>query len=223
MRKLIKLFNIFLILMTIVALSGCKERVEKDGSPNAELKIRNLTCNYYNDTNITVVTFDMKISNESIYNMYEVDLKFGLYNGEKKVSEETYGYSIHVKTKNSTDEGYRFKYRGKIDSVDSLSYTCKYASFWHTYSKWLIATIVISAILIVVSSIAAIAAGIELEEFGEYFWVIFPISVVAFIPYITISSINNTWNWVPAVIIICGLAATILVDIIIQLIAMAFM
>lgn len=214
MKKIIRYISIiFAFLIPLVFLSGCAT-TETDHSSTAYLTSK-ATCVYTSSSNTTRVTFDINISNGSIYDMTKEHFQFSLSKDDSLVDTRYYEFSLSVNACKTLDINCYFDYKGQIDSAEFLSGYCEYSSFWNTYSAWMITTIVIVSILIVLFTIAEIGTEFSLHEdifdfFVDIFddiedswWVIIPIAI----PYIITSLVQGVWNWVPVAIITGGIVS----------------
>ena len=204
MRKLIKFFNIFLILMTIVALSGCSEKEHSF----FDASITNVSCFYDYESNTTEISYDLIVKNESIYNsIINIEFSFNRsVKNKKTISHLTYA-------KGYTNGTYGFSLDGRIYYVNYLTHTYKYVGFWGTYQYWLISILAMTILLVAIYWITITKREIEFKKvknfFKKHFWIFF-FFIIPFIPYFVLSGINSAWSGIPAVVIIFGILITIL-------------
>lgn len=204
MKKISKIFlSFFIIIISMLGLTGCAS-IDKNGSSRAGLS-GNPTCSYSSLTNQTRVTFTIRVTNGTIYNMEEESFKFSLYQNNEIVDTKSYTHSLLIKANKTTYDYCYFDYNGKIDSIEFLSWNCQYSSFWNTYSSWIITTIIIISILSIIYIVAMIVGDFPADEIIEFIDDYLGISISVSVTLAIILFIITLINWVPTVIILGGI------------------
>lgn len=181
MKYKIKLFSIiFIILICLFFISGCQSTDKSDSFFNYS-QFEEASFEYDEVTNKTKVVFSATLTNNTIYNFNSFSIKLTLYNNSNIVSTETYNYTRGVKNGDSYTGYFNFYANGKIDSIEYVSWTANYSSFWETYNIWFIVSIILISIAFIIYLIFMIIEDLELtdtfnaivEFFEEHGWIAF--------------------------------------------------
>ena len=86
----------------------------------------------------------------TIYNLDGFSVKIKLYDNSTLIGTETYNYDLGVKNGDSYAGYFNFYANGKIDSIEYVSWSANYSSFWETYKIWFIVSIVLVSIAFII-------------------------------------------------------------------------
>ena len=222
MKQKIKLFSIVLIILTcIFCISSCQSTDKSDAYLNHN-QFKQATFEYNEETNKTKVIFNATLINNTIYNFNSFSISLNLYSDSNITSTETYNYDKGVKNGDSYTGYFNFYANGKIDSIEYVSWTANYSSFWETYNVWLIVSIILVSIAFVIYLILMIIEDLELSDtfdditefFEEHIWVAICLLILL---GGTIWGIISS-HWVPVLIGVGAIIAFILLSLIAHLI-----
>ena len=127
-----------------------------------------------------------------------------------------------VKNGDSYTGNFNFYANGQIDSIEYVSWTANYSSFWETYKIWFIVSIILVSIAFIIYLIFMIIEDLELSDtvdaiadfFEEHGWIAFCLLIpLGSAIWGIISS-----HWVPVLIVVGALIAFILLSLIAHLI-----
>lgn len=221
MKRKLKLFSIILIvLVSIFCLSACQSTDKNDSFLNSEFE--QATFEYDEKTDKTKVVFNASLINNTIYTFNGFSIKLNLYNDSDIVSTEIYNYDLSVKKGDSCTRYFAFYANGQIDSVECVSWTANYSSFWETYNIWFIVSIILVSIAFIIYLIFMIIEDLELSDsfdavvefLEEHVWV----AIILLIPFGgTVWGIASS-NWVPILIVAGALVTFVLLGLIAHLI-----
>lgn len=211
MDKFLKRIPIYLLLIIIsilclTILTGCQS-TNKSESFFDKSGIEYSRFEYDSTNNQTKVIWVTTLSNDTIYNFNGFSVTFRLYNNSTLIKTETYHYNCGVNHGKEYTGTFNFNDNGQIDSIEYVSWTADYDSFWDTYKIWFIVTIVIAVIASLIYIIVMIIEDLELDDVGDFLsenWTIFFILIIPFGG--TIWGVI-TANWVPVLIVLGGIIA----------------
>ena len=136
---------------------------------------------------------------------------------------ETYNYDVSVRHGADYTGKFNFYADNEIDSIEYVSWTANYSSFWETYKIWFIVMISLASVASLIYIIVMIIEDLELSDtfdaiaefFEDYAWVAFCI----LIPLIG----GGIWGivgsyWVPILIVLGGIIAFVLIALIAHLV-----
>lgn len=218
MKKLIQYFFILiLIVFSLLTFPGCQSTDKKESFVDTT-SFSYSKFEYDSVENKTKIIWATTLSNNTIYNFNSFSITFKLFYNNELIETETYNYDIAVNHGKEYTGAFNFYYDGKIDSIEYVSWSANYNSFWDTYNIWFIVAIVaVVAISIAYISIMIIQ-DLELDDIGDFIsensWILFSLlipfgsSIYAFIES----------SWVSALIILGALIAVILIGLIAHLI-----
>lgn len=83
------------------------------------------------------------LTNGTIYNIKGFSVTFKLYNNSILVGTQTYHYSTSIKHGKDYMGAFNFICENEVNSIEYISWSADYDSFWGTYKIWFIATLVI--------------------------------------------------------------------------------
>lgn len=222
MKNKIKLFSIvLLILVCMFCISGCQS-TDKCNSFFNHSNFEQASFEYDEETNKTKVIFNATLTNGTIYNFNGFSIKLNLYSDSNIVSSEIYNYDRGVKNGDSYTGYFHFYANGKIDSIEYVSWTANYSSFWETYNIWFIVSIVLTSIAFVIYLIFMIIEDLELSDtfdtVVEFFEDHSLVAICLLIP-----SGGAVWgiitsHWVPVLIVVGAFIAFVLLGLMAHLI-----
>lgn len=222
MKYKIKLFSIVLIILVCMfCISGCQSTNKSDSFFNYSV-FEQATFEYDEATNKTKVVFNAMLTNSTIYSFNSFSVRFNLYSDSNIVSTETYNYDRGVKNGDSYTGYFTFYANGKIDSIEYVSWTANYSSFWKTYNIWFIVSIIIVSIAFVIYLIFMIIEDLDLSDtfdavvefFEEHSW----IAIFLLIPLGSGAWGIISSHWVPVLIVVGAVVAFVLLVLIAHLI-----
>lgn len=222
MKNKIKLFSILIVLLiSLFCFSGCQS-TDKSNSFFNYSSFEQATFEYDEETNKTKVIFYATLTNETIYNFNSFSIKLKLYSHSNYVSTETYNYTRGVKNGDSYAGFFNFYENGQIDSIEYVSWTANYSSFWETYKIWFIVSIILVSVAFIIYLVFMIIEDLELSDtfdaiadfFEEHGW----IAICFLIPLGgTVWGIASS-HWVPVLIVVGAFIAFVLLGLIAHLI-----
>ena len=222
MKNKIKLFSVVLfVLVCMLCMSGCQSTDKSDSFFNYS-QFEQATFEYNEETNKTKVVFNATLTNNTIYNFNSFSVKLNLYSDSNIVNIETHNYDRGVKNGDSYTGYFNFYANGQIDSIEYVSWTANYSSFWDTYKIWFIVSIILVSIAFVVYLVFMIIEDLELSDtvdaivdfFEEHGW----ITIFMLIPLGgTIWGIISS-HWVPILIVVGAIISFVLLGLIAHLI-----
>lgn len=194
MRKIFRKAVTYIALVTMLVigvslLCACQSVDEAESYfLNAEFEEGTYRCEYDSASDTTKVIFATTLYNNTIYDFNSFSVTLRLYNGSTPVKTETYDYNRGVKHGKEYTGSFNFYVVGEVDSIEYVSWSANYDSFWDTYKIWIIATIAASLVAVIIMRIA----DKDLSEIGWVFYDGIPIlAILAF----------TTGAWAPVLIV----------------------
>lgn len=226
MNKIRRLYLFFLLMVVLVIstvfLTGCQSTDKKESyfdTTGIEYSI----FEYDPNTNQTRVIWATTLTNDTIWNFNSFSVTFNLYQDSILVKTETYNYDVSVRHGADYTGKFNFYADNEIDSIEYVSWTANYSSFWETYKIWFIVMISLASVASLIYIIVMIIEDLELSDtfdaIAEFFedlaWVAFCI----LIPLIG----GGIWGivgsyWVPILIVLGGIIAFVLIALIAHLV-----
>lgn len=224
--KKTKRLNIYVLLLLVLILSvsffsGC-ESTNLENSFLDTSEIEATKYEYDSVNNKTKIIWTTTLTNNTIYNFSGFSVTFKLYDNTNTPTTQTYNYEKSVNHSSKYTGKFNFEADGKITSIEYVSWTAHYDTFWDTYKIWIIITSVVAGIITLIYIIVMILQDLELDDttdaivdfFEEHVWVAF----IFLIPLAgTIWGIVSSY-WVPVLIILGGIVAVVLLSLIAHLI-----
>lgn len=216
-QRLDKFFVTFLLLvLCLYLLSSCQSTDKKESYIDAA--IESAQFDYNSSTNKTKVTWSAKITNNTIYNIDSFSVTFELYHNSAIVDTQTYNYERRVTHGEYYTDRYTFSVDGKIDSIEYVSWTANYDTFWNTYKIWMIVMIALASVVSIIYIILMAINDFDLYNVGDlisdYWWILFALLVpIAVTVWGLVSS-----HWVPVLIVLGGIIAFIIVALLAHLV-----
>lgn len=226
MNKIKRLYLFFLLMVVLVIstvfLTGCQSTDKKESyfdTTGIEYSI----FEYDPNTNQTRVIWATTLTNDTIWNFNSFSVTFNLYQDSILVKTETYNYDVSVRHGADYTGKFNFYADNEIDSIEYVSWTANYSSFWETYKIWFIVMISLASVASLIYIIVMIIEDLELSDtfdaiaefFEDHAWVAFCI----LIPLIG----GGIWGivgsyWVPILIVLGGIIAFVLIALIAHLV-----
>ncbi|MDD7245280.1 MAG: AAA family ATPase [Eubacteriales bacterium] len=226
MNKIRRLYLFFLLMVVLVIstvfLTGCQSTDKKESyfdTTGIEYSI----FEYDPNTNQTRVIWATTLTNDTIWNFNSFSVTFNLYQDSILVKTETYNYDVSVRHGADYTGKFNFYADNEIDSIEYVSWTANYSSFWETYKIWFIVMISLASVASLIYIIVMIIEDLELSDtfdaiaefFEDHAWVAFCI----LIPLIG----GGIWGivgsyWVPILIVLGGIIAFVLIALIAHLV-----
>ena len=222
MKNKIKFFYVlFVLLISLFCFTGCQNTDKSDSFFNCS-QFEQATFEYDEEINKTKVIFNATLTNNTIYNFNSFSISLNLYSDSNIVSTETYNYDRGVKNGDSYTGFFNFYANGKIDSIEYVSWTANYSSFWETYNVWFIVSIILVSVAFVIYLIFMIIEDLDLSDtfdafvdfFEEHGW----IAIILLIPLGSAIWGIVSSHWVPVLIVLGALLSFILLGLIAHLI-----
>ena len=204
---------VFLTFAFLLLFSACQStnkddvRLQTDALYAAEFE-------YQEQSNETNVFYYAIVSNDTIYNLESYSITVRLSYHGTEVTTETYVFEKTVKHGDSYASNHTFTIVGEVDSLTVLSYDCTFATFWKTYSIWIICTICAIAVASIAYIIAMFAVDFDLSDvFGNPTLVISILSIIFLLVFGLFFD-----NWVNALIVLGGILSFIILGLLAHLI-----
>ena len=210
------------LVISTVFLTGCQSTDKKESyfdTTGIEYSI----FEYDPNTNQTRVIWATTLTNDTIWNFNSFSVTFNLYQDSILVKTETYNYDVSVRHGADYTGKFNFYADNEIDSIEYVSWTANYSSFWETYKIWFIVMISLASVASLIYIIVMIIEDLELSDtfdaiaefFEDHAWVAFCI----LIPLIG----GGIWGivgsyWVPILIVLGGIIAFVLIALIAHLV-----
>ena len=217
-KRIYSITTLILILLVCFSLfSGCQSTDKRESYLDSS-GIEHAEFEYNIDLNKTKVVWGSTLTNNTIYNFNDFSVTFKLFNNSTHVKTETYDYNIDVKHGGIYTSRFSFYADGEIDSIEFVSWNANYDSLWGTYKVWFIVAIAIVCVAALIYIIVMISKDLELDDIGEFledcWWVLFSLLVpIGGTIWGVITS-----NWVPALIIVGGVVAFVIICLVAHLI-----
>lgn len=217
-NAVVLLLAIISLLASMFLLSACDQSTDKSESYFDTSGIASTKCEYDSVNNTTKVVWASTLTNGTIYNIKGFSVTFKLYNNSTLVGTQTYHYSTSIKHGKDYRGAFNFICENEVNSIEYISWSADYDSFWGTYKIWFIATIVIVLVAALIYIIFMIIEDFELSDTVDFLrdhgWLF----VVLLVPLAgTIFGIVKSY-WVPVLIVLGGLVALVLIILLAHLI-----
>lgn len=210
MRRIVGYCILLTMILIIPALTGCQSTNKRESYFDSS-GIGYTRFEYDATSAKTLVVWMATLTNETIYNFNEFSVTFSLFNDSTLLRTETYYYEQGVKHGEEYTGVFNFRDDGQITSIEYISWTAHYASFWSTYKVWLIVMMVLAAVGSLIYIIVMIIEDLELDDVGDFleenWWIFFSL----ILPVGGTIWGMATSNWVPVLIVLGGIVAFILI------------
>ena len=204
-KIVLSLFFVF----SIFSLTGCQSTNKSESYLGTGTNLT-YSCTYDAEKNTTLVAWKSYVQNDTIYSIKQIHVKFDYFFNDAKTETKELKYDVSVEHGTKLTINCHFYADGQIDKIVYQSWYADYLNIWDTYQPWWIATIVIASVLLLIYIILMIIMDLEIEDtfdfIEEHFY-----SLFAFLPTIIIllwGTISS--NWVPALIVLGGTVALVL-------------
>lgn len=204
------MFLCFFFFFSIFALVGCQSTNKAESYLGTG---DNLTysCTYDESKNETLVKWQSYVQNDTIFSISRIHVTFNCYLNESKIETKESKYDILVKNGQTININCRFYAKGNINRIVFESWYGDYLNVWDTYKPWWIVTIIVASFLSIVYIILMIIEDLDLDEtfefISEHFYLALILLPTIIVPLWGIISSN----WVPALIVVVGTVALILI------------
>ena len=141
-KKMTAILLCVFLMLSLFVFSSC-DSVDKD---DATLDLNDVTFEYYEETNVTMVSCKAEIQNATIYNLDSFAVDLGVYCNGERIETEPYQYTHRIKHGETESVSISFTVEGKADYVGLVTWTPHYEPLWKTY----INVIVVAAVVIIV-------------------------------------------------------------------------
>lgn len=222
-KRITLLFGlIFLLFVSIFSLSGCQSTDKNESYFNTS-NIEHAKIEYDSKNNQTKVKWSTTLTNNTIYNFNSFSVTFELYNNSVLIETKTFNYNQSVKHGADYTGFFNFYVENEIDSIEFVSWTANYDSFWETYKTWFIVMIIITGVASLIYIMIMIIQDLDLSDtfdeivffFEDHIWV----SICLIIPPILVTIWGLVVSyWVPILIVLGSVVVFVLVALIAHLI-----
>lgn len=217
-NAVVLLLAIISLVASMFLLSACDQSTDKSESYFDTSGIASTKCEYDSVNNTTKVVWASTLTNGTIYNIKGFSVTFKLYNNSILVGTQTYHYSTSIKHGKDYMGAFNFICENEVNSIEYISWSADYDSFWGTYKIWFIATLVIVLVASLIYIIFMIIEDFDLSDTVDFLrdhgWLF----VVLIAPLAgTIWGLVESY-WVPVLIVLGGLVALVLIILLAHLI-----
>lgn len=217
-NAVVLLLAIISLVASMFLLSACDQSTDKSESYFDTSGIASTKCEYDSVNNTTKVVWASTLTNGTIYNIKGFSVTFKLYNNSILVGTQTYHYSTSIKHGKDYMGAFNFICENEVNSIEYISWSADYDSFWGTYKIWFIATLVIVLVASLIYIIFMIIEDFDLSDTVDFLrdhgWLF----VVLIAPLAgAIWGLVESY-WVPVLIVLGGLVALVLIILLAHLI-----
>ena len=228
MKTKIKLFSILFILVAcIFCFSGCQstdKNVALDTANNkAYLDYGNFSqasFKYNQERDETKVIFNAMLLNDTIYNINSFSIEINLNNDSNFVDTKIISYNLSIKRGKDYTGNFNFYVKGEIDSIEFVSWTANYDSFWKTYYLWFVISIILVVIAAIIYIFFMIIDDLDIDDtiwfFEDNLWVLFTLITLLGVFILSCGIILS--NWVPVLIVLGAIVSFVLIYLIAHLV-----
>ena len=176
-KRVIRCVLLALCFVCLLCLAGCQSSDRKEVYFNSS-GIDRATVTYNASTNSTKVSYAVAVENNTIYDIQETSITFGLYKDGVRIGQKSYSYDRVIKHGDDYEGNFNFSEDGEVDAVRFEGWTPKFRSFWGTYKIWLIVLISVTSVAVLVYIIIMIVQDFDLSDVIEDWEVIVSILVI---------------------------------------------
>ncbi len=217
-NAVVLLLAIISLVASMFLLSACDQSTDKSESYFDTSGIASTKCEYDSVNNTTKVVWASTLTNGTIYNIKGFSVTFKLYNNSILVGTQTYHYSTSIKHGKDYMGAFNFICENEVNSIEYISWSADYDSFWGTYKIWFIATLVIVLVASLIYIIFMIIEDFDLSDTVDFLrdhgW-LFAVLIAPLAG--TIWGLVESY-WVPVLIVLGGLVALVLIILLAHLI-----
>ena len=217
-NAVILLLAIISLVASMFLLSACDQSTDKSESYFDTSGIASTKCEYDSVNNTTKVVWASTLTNGTIYNIKGLSVTFKLYNNSILVGTQTYHYSTSIKHGKDYMGAFNFICENEVNSIEYISWSADYDSFWGTYKIWFIATLVIVLVASLIYIIFMIIEDFDLSDTVDFLrdhgW-LFAVLIAPLAG--AIWGLVESY-WVPVLIVLGGLVALVLIILLAHLI-----
>ena len=193
-------------------LTACQSADKTESYFNSEY-FSDASFTYDTVKNETTIVFKADVENNTVFNIKDFEVKFGIYNNGDLVSLSSYKFDTSIKHGKEKSGAFSIVVSGKADGIKFVYWSANYASFWGTYKGWLITTIILSVVLTIVTAVIVCANDLDFDDLLDFFedckGALIPI-VGIFVIWGTAFGIFS--SWVPVCIVGGGILAYALIS-----------
>lgn len=212
-----KLLFGFIFCIGFLSLTACQSTNKAESYLGTGSNLT-YSCTFDTGENKTLVKWQSYVQNDTIYSISKIHVTFDYYYNETKVETKELKYDISVKNGQKLTINCHFYADGNVSKIVFESWYGDYLSLWDTYQPWWIATIVIVSILALAYVILMIVEDLDLDDTFEFISEHFYLALVL-LPTLIISLWGTiSSNWVPALIVVGGTVAFVLVGLLAHLV-----
>lgn len=217
-NAVVLLLAIISLVASMFLLSACDQSTDKSESYFDTSGIASTKCEYDSVNNTTKVVWASTLTNGTIYNIKGFSVTFKLYNNSILVGTQTYHYSTSIKHGKDYMGAFNFICENEVNSIEYISWSADYDSFWGTYKIWFIATLVIVLVASLIYIIFMIIEDFDLSDTVDFLrdhgW-LFAVLIAPLAG--AIWGLVESY-WVPVLIVLGGLVALVLIILLAHLI-----
>lgn len=217
-NAVVLLLAIISLVASMFLLSACDQSTDKSVSYFDTSGIASTKCEYDSVNNTTKVVWASTLTNGTIYNIKGFSVTFKLYNNSILVGTQTYHYSTSIKHGKDYMGAFNFICENEVNSIEYISWSADYDSFWGTYKIWFIATLVIVLVASLIYIIFMIIEDFDLSDTVDFLrdhgW-LFAVLIAPLAG--AIWGLVESY-WVPVLIVLGGLVALVLIILLAHLI-----
>lgn len=217
-NAVVLLLAIISLVASMFLLSACDQSTDKSESYFDTSGIASTKCEYDSVNNTTKVVWASTLTNGTIYNIKGFSVTFKLYNNSILVGTQTYHYSTSIKHGKDYMGAFNFICENEVNSIEYISWSADYDSFWGTYKIWFIATLVIVLVASLIYIIFMIIEDFDLSDTVDFLrdhgW-LFAVLIAPLAG--AIWGVVESY-WVPVLIVLGGLVALVLIILLAHLI-----
>lgn len=167
-NAVVLLLAIISLVASMFLLSACDQSTDKSESYFDTSGIASTKCEYDSVNNTTKVVWASTLTNGTIYNIKGFSVTFKLYNNSILVGTQTYHYSTSIKHGKDYMGAFNFICENEVNSIEYISWSADYDSFWGTYKIWFIATLVIVLVASLIYIIFMIIEDFDLSDTVDF-------------------------------------------------------
>lgn len=201
-----KVAMVIIFFISLLMLSSCQSTNKTQSFFYIDLL--DYTCEYDSINHKTKVIWSAPISNQTIYDIKQINVTFNLYNKSVLIQEDSRNYTVLIEHGEEETTQYTFTVDYEIDKIEFQAWEATHASFWETYNVWIIITSVIAIAIAIIYIIVMIIQDLDFDDIVEHLWV-FSFVLIILIPMSVYGS--YTTSWIPVCIVLAGICSAIIV------------
>ena len=167
-----KFFSLAAIVLVCVVclniLTACQTADKSESYFNSEY-FSDASFTYDTVKNETTIVFKADVENNTVFNIKDFEVKFGIYNNGDLVSLSPYKFDTSIKHGKERSGVFSIVVSGKADGIKFVYWSANYDSFWKTYKWWMIPTIIISVVLTIITAVIICANDLDFDDLLDFF------------------------------------------------------